>query len=193
MNFNSSSSFFGGQSYKNEKEKSGRSLDIIDEEKEMTFEEIQKKFSDEIIFKVIKKSIFKFHTEKKGKETFISYDEIKIGDKEEEINNIDEIKNFSSSEKILKDNYKKFKICLEEIENKIKYEFIHEYTLTITLQFETNSSKSNSFITNCSYIIEIPGEESINYKDADILLNGLKQGLPFLINEINNDAYKELK
>ena len=96
-----------------------------------------------------------------------------------------------NDEKILNDNYKEFKKCLEEIENKIKNEFIHQYKLTITLKFETISFKSNSFQIDCSYIVKIPNEEPLNYKDDDILLKGFKEGLPFLIGEINNEVYKE--
>ena len=164
------------------------------EEKVPTYKDIKEKGSDEIAFKLIDKSIFKFHTNKKGEEPFIIYDEIKIGDKEEKINHIEEIKNARSSNKVLNDNYNKFIKYLEEIENKIKNEFIHEYKLTIILQFETNSLNQNNFNINCHYTVNIPEEnEPHDFKDENILLNTLKQGLSHLIAEINNDAYKELE
>ena len=91
-NYSSSNNPFSPKSYESAKAKSGRSLEIDVEEKVPTFEDIKGKFSNDIVIKVIEKSIFKFHTNKKGQEPFIIYDEIKIGDRGEKINNIEEIK-----------------------------------------------------------------------------------------------------
>ena len=192
-NYSSSNNIFSPKSYESAKAKSGRSLEIDVEEKVPTFEDIKGKFSNDIVIKVIEKSIFKFHTNKKGQEPFIIYDEIKIGDRGEKINNIEEIKKASSSNKILNDNYNKFIKYLEEIENKIKNEFIHEYKLTITLKFESNFCIQNNFNIICLYIVNIQEEDPIEFKDENILLNASKQGLSFLITEVNKEAYKDLE
>ena len=162
---------------------------------------INENFSNEIVLKVLNQSIFKFHTNKKGQEPFILYDEIKIGDKLEKINNIEEIKIARSSNKILNDNYNKFIKYLEEIENKIKNEFIHEYKLAITLKFKNikflgisvSENYENDFEINVFYRVEIPKENEPNmYEDKNIFLKDKKEGLSSLITEINADSYKDL-
>ena len=85
-NFNISSSqnsgFFSGSSYKNEKEKSQRSLEQYDVDFRSEFDKLETICKDEPIFKILSKSSFKFEFYKKENNN-INYkcSEISIKDK----------------------------------------------------------------------------------------------------------------
>ena len=149
---------------------------------------------NELEYKILNKSKFVIHTNKKGQAPFIIYDEIKIIVNEEETENktIKEIKNATIKDERLINNYKKFLSFLDKFERTLSNEFINNYKLKITLNFETQNIKNNNdFIIICYYEIEIPGENPEKFKDNNILTNGIGEGFQYMLNEINCSDYSE--
>ena len=70
-------------------------------------------------------------------------------------------------------------------------EFNNNYKLKITLNFETQNINNNDFIITCLYDVEIPGENSEQYKDENILTNGFGDGFQYMLNEINSTNYSD--
>jgi len=179
----SSSGPFSQNSYKKMKERSNRSFhfDFGDEEYN----------ENELIYKILNNSKFALHTNKKGNKPFIIYDEIKLFKKGKEIENktIDEIKNATTSNEKLLNNYKKFLSFLDNFEKSLENEFNNNYKLKITLNFETQNIKNDDFIISCLYDVEIPGENNELFKDYNILTYGFVEGFHFMLNEINSSNY----
>ena len=150
---------------------------------------------NELVYKILNNSKFVLHTNKKGKIPFIIYDEIKLFKKEKEIENktIEEIKNATTSNEKLLNNYNKLLSFLENFERSLSNEFNNEYKLKITLNFETQYINNNDFIITCLYDIEIPGENNEQYKDENILTNGIGEGFQYMLSEINNSNYSDIK
>jgi len=73
---NSSTNSFFGDSYKVEKLKSGKSLNIIDEPQKDEYTILKEKYSNEKIFNILDNSFFTFHTNRKGQKPSIIYEEI---------------------------------------------------------------------------------------------------------------------
>ena len=174
---------FSGDTYKNEKNNSHRKLDKFEDEDDFS------DYSNEIPYKVLKKSSFSFYTNKKGEKPFIKYNEIKIGDKDEKVS-IDEIKKSSSKNNNLNNYFLSFLEILNIIENSIEEKFRNNFKLKITLLFGTNDLDNNSLnLINCTYKLEIPkNDEIFTFIDKDILNNGLNEGLQYFLNEINNNS-----
>ena len=114
------------------------------------------------------------------------YDKITINDKEEI--NIDFVKQLKAENDILNKNYRKFLSILNQIENKFKNEI--PYNIDIELKFEnTNENlKINfAFYINCTYLIKLPNNSNIfSFKDENILINELNNGINYTLNEINS-------
>jgi hypothetical protein len=91
----------------------------------------------------------------------------------------------SSKNKVLNDNYQKFISILNEIENKIENEASHNFDYKIILKFTLDNVANSIIIMTCESFLII-GDDDFNYRDDNILENGLIQGFPFLINQINN-------
>ena len=187
-NYDSSSSSgpFSKDSYISIKEKSNRSFNNDFEDEEYYNE-------NELEYKILINSRFKIHTSKRGKTPFIKYDEIKIMKDGKEIENktIEEIKNATTNNENLSNNYKKFLLFLDKLETTLSNEFINNYKLKIILTFETQNINNNDFIITCLYDVEIPGENSEQYKDENILINGLGEGFQYTLSEINNSNYSK--
>ena len=109
----SSSSPFSKESFKSIKEKSNRSFqnDFDDEEY----------IENELEYKILSNSKFILHTNKKKQKPFIIYDEIKIikNGKETENKTIEEIKNATTNNTKLSNNYKKFLSFLDKFESNL--------------------------------------------------------------------------
>ena len=186
-----SSSFgpFSQNSYLAAKQRSNRMF-------EMDFEIDNEDYDEnELVYKILNNSKFELHTDKKGKIPFIIYDEIKLFKKEKEIENktIEEIKNATTSNEKLLNNYNKLLSFLDKFGRSLSNEFNNEYKLKITLNFETQYINNNDFIITCLYDIEIPGENNEQYKDENILTNGIGEGFQYMLSEINNSNYSDKK
>ena len=189
-NYSPSFSPFSQNSYKAHKERSNRSFNFDFGSDNEVYDE------NELVYKILKNSKFVLHTNKKGKIPFIIYDEIKLlkNGKEVEIKTIEEIKNATTSNERLLNNYKKFLSFLDKFERELSNEFINNYKLKITLIFETqNIDNYKDFIISCIYDIEIPGEDNEQYKDYNILNYGLGDGFQYMLNEINSTNYSDKK
>ena len=184
-NYDSSSSGpFSKESYKSIKEKSNRSFDN-DFEEEYNENELE--------YKILNNSKFILHTNKKGKKPFIIYDEIKIIKNGKEIENktIEEVKNATTNNDKLSNNYIKFLSFLNKFESNISNEFINSYKLKLTLTFETQNIKNDDFIIICLYDVEIPGENNEQFRDDNILTNGIGEGFQYVLSEINSYNYSK--
>ena len=188
-NYSPSFSPFSQNSYKAHKERSNRSFNFDFGSDDEDYDE------NELVYKILNNSKFELHTNKKGKIPFIIYDEIKLfkNEKEIEIKTIEEIKNATTRNEKLLNNYKKFLSFLDKFERSLSNEFNNEYKLKITLNFETQYINNNDFIITCLYDIEIPGENNEQYKDENILTNGIGEGFQYMLSEINNSNYSDIK
>ena len=113
---------------------------------------------NELEYKILENSKFTIHTNRKGQTPFIIYDEIKIikNKKESENKTIEEIRNSTTKDERLSNNYKKFLSFLNKFESSLSKEFINNYKLKINLNFETQNIDNNNFIITCLYEVEIP-------------------------------------
>ena len=193
--YNYSPSFgpFSQNSYKAQKERSNRMFDIDFGSDDEDYDE------NELVYKILNNSKFTLHTNKKKETPFIIYDEIKLFKKEKEKTieaenkTIEEIKKATTSNEKLLNNYQKFLSFLNKFESSLPNEFNNNYKLKITLNFETQNINNNDFIITCLYDVEIPGENSEQYKDENILTNGFGDGFQYMLNEINSTNYSDKK
>ena len=183
---NSNYEAFSAQSYQNEKENnSGRNIDSYEELKS-EYEILVENSKNELPFQILQKSEFNINVINKDNKALITYNEIIIKNDNEIINkNIDDVKKMSSKNKVLNDNYQKFISILNEIENKIENEASHNFDYKIILKFTLDNVANSIIIMTCESFLII-GDDDFNYRDDNILANGLIQGFPFLINQINN-------
>ena len=183
---------FSGNSYKDVKNESGRTPTQY-KESTITQNDIwEKKFKTEKAYQILENSEFSFHTNKKGKHPPIICDEIFIGNVKTNYR-IEEIKNFSSKDENLMKNYVTFLRVLENILERIESEFSFRYKLKFTLEFKTNSIENDKVKMECNSTVVIPNEDPSEYKDENILEKAMLNGFPYLLNEINNAIYNDLK
>ena len=183
-NSESSSGFFSNSSYKRAKEDSGRNFDSFTEEPVNQFEEFEKKYRNEIIFQILQNSSFKYEFKIINKQVTFKCISIIINGQNVQ-KTYDEIKDITSDNRNLLNNFLKFKEFLEFFENKIQSSYKNKFTFEVTLKFESNSVKLSIFQVDCIYILQINGEEPIEFKDSDIFNNELRENLFLLLNEIN--------
>ena len=175
--------FYKCQSYLKEKEKSGRSFEPYEDNIKYEEEKFKEYINDKC-FQIMYNSCYNFRVFKNNDKKMIKYDNI-IYNNNEEIK-INTLKNVTSGNKIIANNYKKLLSILTEIENKFKDE-TRKNNFKCQLKFETENFLNNIFNVNCHYNIQIVNEnETSNFKDENILENGLKEGIMFAINEINS-------
>ena len=188
------SGYFNSPSLNSEKDKLGKSLGQIVEQSISEYEATRNKCEKEVCFHILDKSTFSFHTNRKGSIPSIIFEEISVShqDYQNQTFTIDAIKNLTAEDETLKDNYKKFLSVLESIINRIKNEFSFQYKLKIILKFRTSDIQNSKFIIRCISIAEIPGEEPFEFKDENILENGMTNGFQYLLSEVNNEIYKDL-
>ena len=104
---------------------------------------------ENLTFDILKKCSIKFHTNVKGEEPYIIYDEILCGEHNIKIDYIKFLKNKYDFEHYqqrneLEENYLKLFYFLKEIENRIDNEFIFNYKLKIKLDIRKEDVKNNS-------------------------------------------------
>ena len=157
------------------------------------FEELVQKCEKEYAFKILQKSSFFVKIIKDDKENYndniknkIEYKKIIIHD-EEEIN-IDLVKNLRVENEPLKKIYKKFLSILNEIENKFKSEINNNIDIEVKFENKNKNLKLNFvFFINCLYSFHSPVEsKKFSFKDENILVNGLNNGINYALNEINS-------
>ncbi len=191
------SSYLNSPSLNSEKDKMGKSLGQIVEPNISEYEETKKRCEKEVCFHILDKSTFSFHTNKKGSKeskTSITFEEISVShqDYQNRKFTIDSIKELIAEDGTLKESYKKFLSVLESTINRIKNEFSLQYKLKIILKFRIIDIQNSKYIIRCTSVAKIPGEKDCEYRDENILENGLTFGFPYLLNEINNEVYNDL-
>jgi hypothetical protein len=181
------SNMFDGSSYRKAKEQSLRSVDKFEEE-----EKQEENFSeDDPVYKFLKHSIFIFHTNRKGQKPSIIYEEISDAKKTKKYT-FEEITKLKSENGRIMENYEEFLKILETIESRITNRFTFKFKVKITLIFKIISENNNKFNMECTYTVELPHKEPIDFLDDNILEKGLISGLPNLMSEINSDEHKNL-
>ena len=163
----------------------------------------QKKVTDnDIINKILNKSSFKFQVDENK---HISIYEILYGDSNTKISPNLFNTNFgkyinSNSEEELEKNAGKFNSFIKEFCERLIIEFKNNFKFNIDLNFQNEGESKNSdniFNISCKYIFYEPySNNPISFIDYNILINGTysnSNGFEFLIIEINNDKYKDIK
>ena len=77
--------------------------------------------------------------------------------------------NSISKEKIVIDNYDKFKKVLTYIITMLKESCVNNFSFKVTLHFQTMKVEKLKFDIKCLYTLEIPNEDNIEFKDENIL------------------------
>jgi hypothetical protein len=191
-----------GNSYLNEKQRTGRSLGLLNDQ-QSEYDIVKNIFGKEKPYQILENSKFNFHTNRKGKDPPIICDEIYIGTEKTNYS-LDEIEKFSFDDikkkfssnpdvKFLEENYIKFIDFLNKIIKKIESEFSFRYKFKFTLQFKTNFIENHKFKIDCIYTAYIPNEDFLEYKDENIIEKGASNGITLLLSEITNDAYNDLE
>ena len=148
-----------------------------------------------------------FHTSIKREEPYIIYNQICFGEKEVQIKDNafkqykDELYNNHSKESNeLFNNLRKFFEFLKEIENILIKEFLLNYMLKIDLELireDKNINNDNIYNITALYTFYEPLHyKKKKYKDENVFINGtnsLLQGFQFMLYDINNEMYEEIK
>ena len=156
-------------------------------------------------FYILNKSSIIFHTNFKGKEPYIIYDEILCGDYNIKIDYTKLLKSKyyceqSHQKNELSEYFLKLLNFLKEIEKRINNKFLLNYNLKIKLDIrkeEYNNNSNSTYNISCFYTFYDPIRISTyKYKDENILINATNsknQGFQFMLYQKNNECYKDLK
>ena len=157
-------------------------------------------------FYLLKKCSIIFHTNFKGKEPYIIYDEILYGEHNIKIDYsklLSSKYDFENSQQKneLEENYLKLFNFLKEIDERINNEFILNYNLKIKLDIrkeDYNNNIDSTYNISCIYTFYDPinNNSTYTFKDENILINdtnSLNQGFQFMLYQINNECYQDLK
>ena len=148
---------------------------------------------NQFIEQILTDSTFKFHTNLKGQNPFIIYDEILCnGKKINDIKELTEKRLDNAMEPKLKNSYKKFINFLKDRENNIKEQFENKFKLEIILKFKrVNNGKNDSSYYNikCTYEFRNPINDTMaSFIDSDILSEEfILDGFNYLIQDINSE------
>ena len=184
MGGSQNSGFFSGSSYKNEKEKSQRSLDEYDVDFRSEYDKLETFCKNDPILNILSKSSFKFEFYKKQNNN-INYKCCEIIIKDKIVNkSLDEIKKDKSDNEILNNNYEKFLKVFKFIIDKIKEEIPGNIDFAVTLIFIGNTIKNSIFQIDCTYKLEKKNKNASEFKDNGILETEPIIGINFLIDEI---------
>ena len=161
--------------------------------------------SENLLYDIMTNSKFQLYSNKKGITPLIEINEIFYGKNNIKISNdkynqiYSECRGRKRLSKIEK-YFLKFNGFIEEIKKRLEEEFIYDYRLRIKLNFkkeEDKNSDNDAFNIDCIYTFYTPDiNEGKMYKDDNILKNGtnsITQGFEYLIKEINNDSYQNIK
>ena len=167
------------------------------------------KYEDRIIkenqilaYEILTESEIKFHTNKKGEQPFIIYDEINYGYKNIKI----DIRRLNQIKQVIDDiddqysqNYKYYLDFIKEFEEKIEKEFNHNYNLKLKLKFkreEKNDNRNNDKIIyniSCEYTFYPPTKDGdIVFKDDNIFGSKSPIHSHFLLLEIDDEKYNNI-
>ena len=133
-------------------------------------------------------SIVIFHTNEKGKEPFIIYEQLFFESDENEFIIFDEFSNYIKNNNREEYESKDFLNFLNEIQNELKNDFVNNDKIY-------NGLEEDSLNYSCFYILYNPenlDEKWKEYKDLKIF-NGELNGLFVMINELNNENYQNIK
>ena len=184
MGGSQNSGFFSGSSYKNEKEKSQRSLDEYDVDFRSEYDKLETFCKNDPILNILSKSSFKFEFYKKQNNN-INYKCCEIIIKDKIVNkSLDEIKKDKSDNEILNNNYEKFLKVFKFIIDKIKEEIPGNIDFAVTLIFIGNTIKNSIFQIDCTYKLEKKNKNASEFIDNGILETEPFNGINFLIDEI---------
>ena len=176
----SSGNPFDGSSYQN---RSGPSGGLSSYEQSG---EIQMNLTNERAHQILTYSTFKITVQKNNNINNIIYDSISYKDKDGQIQkiSIEEVKNLSSKEPNLNENYKKFIGYLDKVEKEFKDGYENdEEKMILTMRF----TMQNAYYVNCLFTIE---DDSINereFTDENILNNNNHNGLYSTRNAMNGN------
>lgn len=94
-------------------------------------------------------------------------------------------------------NFKKFLEFILNVRAEIERLFKNHYNLLIKMKFnkeDKNDNLNSLYNITCRYIFfPLNGERLFTFIDENILVNGINQGFPFLINEINYYTYEKIE
>ena len=160
---------------------------------------------ENFIFYILNKSSFIFHTNFKGKEPYIIYDEVSIGDYNIKIDFVKLLSSkydceHSQTKNESSENYLKLFNFLKEVEKRINNEFLLNYKLKIKLDIRKEDNDNNSDSTyniSCIYTFYDPiNNSAYTYREKNILINGTNspnQGFQYMLYNINSEFYKNLE
>ena len=171
-----------GQNNKTQEDKNS------DNQKQIKLEYVNIDDYTDLVKEILNKSSIEIKTNKEKKE--IEYKRISYGDN----NSIIQKEEFSKLLNKL-DEKNGLKIFFKEVENKIKTEFNHNFSLKFYIELK-NEGKNNIEATYIFYDPKNEKDKLSFYKDENILINGTEsnlQGFNFMINEINQEKYKDLE
>ena len=185
--------YFSRESVIEEKAKNNQKDFTNDEEEpKYDYEKLVEMCENEKAFKILENSTFFLRVKKENDDTIIEYDKIIINGKEEI--NINLVKSLNSEHDLLNYNYKKFVAILNQIENKLKKEVEINIDFSLEIKFENINKKLKKdfvFTINCTYFLTLPNTiNKLSYIDENILVNGLNDGISYVISDINtfNDS-----
>ena len=163
----------------------------------------QENMKSDIISKILSKSTFILHYNKKEEDPFLTDGRVFFGDNNIEIPYEEFMKIYVKKEKNnISEQYEQLKNFLKEFENELKNNFIHNYNLAMKLQLEDQNyeyvlEEDRRYNIKCIYNFQEPkNKKKFRFKEEDILINGTNSntvGFPFLLNQINSPIYANEK
>ena len=165
-----------------------------------------KSIEEKLASLLLKKSEVILNTKNEGEKLSFIYDRVSYGDHHIFISydKLLQIKEYfikNKIESIIAKSYTKYMEFLDEFKNRIDKEFTNEYKLKIDLKFQKIYKNRNDqiFNINCYYIFYSRKQDEVSnqiFIEENILLNKTNsktQGFEYLITEINDEYYKEIK
>ena len=165
---------------------SGRSIDIYEESPELSYEELNEMYKDDICYRILKKSEFIYNVTRKDNNISIKLEKIIIKDGKNEQIDYDTLMNMTSKFKNINNNYKKFLSFIKNFQNKLKNEITNNISFKLSLSFNIYYMSNSIFKIKCEYCLEILGEKEKTYKDDNILIDGFESNM-YLFMEIKNN------
>ena len=165
---------------------SGRSIDIYEESPELSYEELNEMYKDDICYRILKKSEFIYNVTIKDNNISIKLEKIIIKDGKNEQIDYDTLMNMTSKFKNINNNYKKFLSFIKNFQNKLKNEITNNISFKLSLSFNIYYMSNSIFKIKCEYCLEILGEKEKTYKDDNILIDGFESNM-YLFMEIKNN------
>ena len=165
---------------------SGRSIDMYEESPELSYEELNEMYKDDICYRILKKSEFIYNVTIKDNNISIKLEKIIIKDGKNEQIDYDTLMNMTSKFKNINNNYKKFLSFIKNFQNKLKNEITNNISFKLSLSFNIYYMSNSIFKIKCEYCLEILGEKEKTYKDDNILIDGFESNM-YLFMEIKNN------